>query len=181
MRLAFKVVSCGLFIALGILFPIAFHFFGGLGPVFLPMHIPVIVSGLLLGHNEGFIVGVLTPVLSSLLTGMPPIMPVLPVMTAELAVYGLTAGFLYVKKKLPLYIALPASMFLGRIAAVFVVWGLMQLISIKLKPIYYITGAVVTGMPGIILQFILIPVIVLKLQAIFNTNLINYAEENDAG
>jgi len=82
----------GVFISLGVLLPIAFHAVGAMGSVFLPMHIPVLMAGLLMGPVIGAGVGALTPVCSSLLTGMPPLMPTLPIMIPELIAYGAVAG-----------------------------------------------------------------------------------------
>ena len=56
-----KMVASSVFIAFGVTLPIAFHFFGGIGSVFLPMHIPVLIAGLFLGRNAGLAVGFLTP------------------------------------------------------------------------------------------------------------------------
>ena len=69
-----NIILGGLFVALGIVIPIAFHAIGA-GPVFLPMHIPVLLAGFTIGPTIGCLVGAVTPILSSLLTGMPPLMP----------------------------------------------------------------------------------------------------------
>ena len=82
------LVLTALFIAAGILLPIFFHGLGLGGAVFLPMHIPVLLGGMLLGWRQGFVIGLVTPLLSCLLTGMPPLLPALPLMTSELAAYG---------------------------------------------------------------------------------------------
>ena len=92
-----KLILTSLFIACGLLLPLAFHSFGMGGRTFLPMHLPVFMGGMLLGWMPGFIIGALTPVLSSLLTGMPPLIPSLPMMVVELALFGLAPGLLYHK------------------------------------------------------------------------------------
>ncbi len=91
-----KITYGGLLLAIGIVLPQVFHLTGGpaSGATFLPMHIPVLIAGLLLGPAYGLIVGVVTPFLSFLITGMP-VVARLPFMVVELTVYGLVAGFCY--------------------------------------------------------------------------------------
>jgi hypothetical protein len=162
-----KVVASSLFIAFGVMLPVAFHFFGALGRVFLPMHIPVLIAGLFLGGYAGLAVGALTPVLSSLLTGMPPLMPTLPVMAAELAVYGAAGGYLYNVRRWNLYVSLTAAMVAGRLAAAMMVYALATMLNINISPAVYVTGAFVTGLPGIVIQLALVPLLVRRLQAVF--------------
>ena len=99
-----KLVLTSLFIACGLLLPIAFHSFGMGGRTFLPMHLPVFMGGMLLGWLPGLIIGSLTPVLSCFLTGMPPLIPSLPMMFVELALFGLVSGYLYHDKRKNIYL-----------------------------------------------------------------------------
>lgn len=159
-----KIVYSAFFITLGIVLPSIFHFIGGpgLGKVFLPMHFPVLIGGAFLGSSAGLIIGILTPILSSLFTGMPPVIPMLPIMIGEVALYGLIMGYLYFKLKINIVISLLLSMIAGRIMAGLVVvilvygFGLAQLPA---NPIIYISGTITAGIPGIIGQIILIPVV----------------------
>lgn len=160
-----RLTAGAVLVATGVLLPVFFHFWGALGPVFLPMHIPVFLAGLLLGPAWGLAVGVVTPVLSSLLTGMPPLFPVMPIMTAELGVYGLVSGYCYQARKWPLPGALLASMAAGRVAACAAAWVLMEVFGIRLKPSVYVTAAVITGLPGLAIQLIVVPLAVAKLQS----------------
>ncbi len=162
-----KVVASSLFIAFGVVLPVAFHFFGALGPVFLPMHIPVLIAGLFLGGYAGLAVGALTPLLSSLLTGMPPLLPTLPVMAGELAVYGAVGGYLYKVWRWNMYVSLATAMVAGRLAAAMMVYVIGNLLSINISPVAYVTGALVTGLPGIIIQLAVVPLLVKRLQAVF--------------
>lgn len=102
MTYTMKLVHTALLIALGVVLPIAFHFAGAMGSVFLPMHIPVLIAGLLLGGKAGLTVGVIAPALSSFFTGMPPVISILPLMIIELALYGVVSGYLYRTRKIPL-------------------------------------------------------------------------------
>lgn len=99
-----KLVMAAMCVALGIILPMAFHTIQNAGSIFLPMHIPVLICGLLCGWQYGLICGFLTPVLSSFFTGMPPA-AILPAMACELAVYGVLTGicikFIHTGKQLP--------------------------------------------------------------------------------
>src|SRR5690554_5931322 len=101
-----KLVLMAFFIALGIALPISFHVFGDVARVLSPMHIPVFIAGALLGPVAGLIIGALTPLLSSIFTGMPPLIPMLPIMFFELAIYGWVTGYLFRIKKLNIFVSL---------------------------------------------------------------------------
>ena len=89
-----KIVYGGLLIAIGVILPQLFHIFGqSAGQTFLPMHIPVILAGMLIGPVWGLGVAVIVPILSSLITGMPPV-PMLYFMLFELAAYAVVSGLL---------------------------------------------------------------------------------------
>ncbi len=159
-----ELILSGLFISLGVVLPIAFHALGT-GPTFLPMHIPILIAGFVLSLPYAIIVGAVTPLLSSFLTGMPPIFPVLPYMVVELAAYGGVVSLLYRKFRQNIYITLICSMVLGRIVAGITVWFLATFFMAKLPgPVMFIMGAITQGLPGIVLQLLLIPVIVFALE-----------------
>lgn len=160
-----KIILSGFFITMSILLPIIFHSVGMIGgQIFLPMHIPVLLAGFLVGPFSGLIVGIISPILSSIFTGMPPMMPILPIMVIELALYGLCTGYIFKKTKNAI-LSLIISMIIGRIGAGLVVFVLVRLFTVKLplNSFIYIKGAIVTGVPGIIIQLILIPSIMLIL------------------
>lgn len=100
-------------IALCIVLPMAFHAIGA-GATFLPMHIPVLLCGLLCGWPFGAACGLIGPLLSSLLTGMPPAFPTLPAMMLELCAYGVLTGLFYRKLRGNLYLSLIGAMLGGR-------------------------------------------------------------------
>lgn len=145
-----------LFIAIGILLPILFHQIPGGGPMILPMHIPVFMAGLFLSPVVALLVGALTPLLSSLMTGMPPMFPMMVIMIFELAVYGFLTALL-LKKTKNIWISLLSAMVAGRIMAGLVVFVLASFFGLKMKPLLFIQGAILKGLPGIVIQLILIP------------------------
>lgn len=158
-----KITYSALFLALGVIFPQIFHLFGGTGPVFLPMHIPVLLSGFFLGGTSAALIGFMTVLISATITGMPPI-PILYFMLIEVTIYGLVAGIAYNKFKLNVYISLILAMIIGRLAMALSVFTLQPLLGLKLSPSAYIIGAVTEGLPGIIIQLIFIPIIVLSIE-----------------
>ncbi len=159
-----NLVLTAFFIAAGIILPMVFHLFGGTGPVFLPMHIPVLLCGFVCGWKYGLIAGIVTPIISSILTGMPPIFPIGAAMICELAAYGLLCGLLYRSLKQNIYVSLIGSMIGGRAVS-----GIANMIffGIAGKPYglsVFLTGAFVTSIPGIIIQIILIPILIIALE-----------------
>lgn len=158
-----RLCTAALLVALGLILPQAFHMLGGraTGSVFSPMHLPVLVCGLLLGPAYGAAVGALTPLLSALLLGMPP-MAILPFMLVELTVYGAVSGALC--KKLPLYPALIGAQIAGRAVYSLALFIGGTLLGMDCAAPASVLTSVVTGLPGIAMQLILAPAIVLLLR-----------------
>ena len=166
-----KLVLMAIFVALGIILPIVFHIFGSsIAQILSPMHIPVFIAGALMGPIAGLIVGMMTPVLSSLFTGMPPVIPMLPIMFVELAIYGYLMGYLYKVKNVNIYLSLIITMLLGRISTGIVVYILVHGFNIgrlPKNPLIFVQGTIISGMPGIILHLALVPLLIKYLR---NTN-----------
>jgi riboflavin transporter FmnP len=161
------IAHSALYLALAVVLPMAFHYFGNAigygiaGRVLLPMHIPVLIAGFLVGPASGVVVGMLAPVISYLLTQMPPPYAV-PLMSMELPIYGLVAGMAYNRLKLNIYIALIAAMVFGRIMfglGLFVL-GLFMDLPYSAAKWFSTGGAIISGLPGIALQLVLIPILV---------------------
>ncbi len=128
------------------------------------MHIPVILCGYICGAPWGLLVGAVAPLLRSVILGAPVLFPKAFAMAFELAVYGFMSGLLYKalpKKKLNIYVSLVLSMIAGRI-----VWGVVQFFCAGLDSTAFglsafLSGAVINALPGIVIQLILIPVIII--------------------
>ena len=160
-----KICICAICIALCYVLPVALHSFG-LGSVLSPMHIPVLLCGLVCGGFYGVFCGIAGPILSSLLSGMPPV-TMLFSMIPELMAYGLICGvmmrFVRTGKLLPdVYIAMTTAMVLGR-----VVGGLAKALYIAIMATgdafgigVWATGYFVTSLPGILLHLVLVPALV---------------------
>jgi riboflavin transporter FmnP len=166
MKKIYTLVLAAMFLALGLVMPFLTMQIPEIGSMLLPMHIPVIICGFVCGWQYGLLVGFTTPLLRSLIFAMPPMFPTAICMAFELAIYGMTVGILFRKlhhKKYSTYLTLLVAMLLGRI-----VWGLISLIVYPLGGLtftwqIFIGGALLNALPGIILQFVLIPPIVILL------------------
>ncbi|MEG2054700.1 MAG: ECF transporter S component, partial [Oscillospiraceae bacterium] len=90
-----NLVLSALFVALGYILPYLTMQIPTLGKMLLPMHIPVLLAGFVCGAPWGLVVGVVTPILRSLIAGMPQLFPVAAAMAFELGTYGLLAGLFY--------------------------------------------------------------------------------------
>ncbi|BCK83107.1 membrane protein [Pusillibacter faecalis] len=159
-----KICLCAICTALCYVLPLAFHPLV-MGTALSPMHIPVLLCGLLCGWPYGAFCGVVGPLLSSLLSGMPPAAMLL-YMIPELCVYGLFSGLLLKWFRTghayaDLYLALVPAMLLGRIAggiarAIFYLPS-GQPYSLALWTSSYLVGT----LPGIILHLVILPPLVL--------------------
>lgn len=163
----YKLVLSALFLALGLLLPFLTAQLQSLGSQLLPMHIPVLICGFICGAPYGLIVGFVTPLLRSFIFGMPRLFPMAVGMAFELAAYGALAGLFYKllpKKPWSIYASLIGAMIGGRI-----VWGLVStvLYSMGDTPFswqIFTAGALFNAIPGIILQIVIIPIIVIALR-----------------
>jgi len=157
-----EITLTALFTTLGVILPIVFHQFALAGRVFLPMHIPVFLAGILVGPLGGVIVGLVCPTLSFFLTGMPPPYAV-PLMSMELPIYGLSIGMLIRWMKLPI-LSLLISMILGRLAFGLGLFIFGQFLSLPYGLEAFVKVSVIAGLPGIAIQLILIPLLMETLQ-----------------
>ena len=160
-----RMMVTALCVALGVVLPIILHAIPNAGSIFLPMHIPVLLCGFLCGWSYGLACGLMAPVLSTLLTGMPPA-AILPGMLCELAAYGLLAGLFFslIRTRKPavgVYLSLIGAMLAGRFVAGAVNALIFQAGRYSLS--IWVAAFFVKGLPGIAIQFILIPALVLFL------------------
>lgn len=186
-----KLTYGGLLLAVGIVLPQVLHLTGGptYGATFLPMHIPVLIAGLLLGPVYGLIIGGITPALSFMITGMPMIAR-LPFMVIELCAYGIASGFFYhtagfsrfrfprrfhatgdtgqgvsnPERLTGIYISLIFSMIVGRFVYAFGLLLTGRFFGLEKADPAAVLTAVTTGIVGIIIQLLIIPPILFALQ-----------------
>ena len=137
-----------------------------IGSALCPMHLPVLLAGFICGPWWAAAVGLIAPLLRHLIFGMPPILTAIA-MAFELLTYGFVSGLLYrllPKKTGYIYLSLIGAMIVGR-----VVWGVVQVIILGLSgsPFTWAAfwaGAIVNAIPGIIVQLVLIPLLVMALK-----------------
>ena len=155
-----ELVKSGLFLALGLILPYIFHFTGMPGDILLPMHIPVLLCGFILGERYGLLIGFITPLLNSVITGMPPIYPVAISMAFELAAYGWLSGYLFRKKACNLYLSLIIAMIFGRFISGLANYLLLGFAGKTFALKLFMINAFVKPIWGIIIQIIIIPIMV---------------------
>jgi len=153
-----------MFLALAFMLPFLTGQIPQIGAMLCPMHIPIILCGYICGAPWGLAVGFTAPLLRSAVLGMPVLFPAAVSMAFELAVYGLLSGLLYralPKSKGNIYLSLIVSMLAGRL-----VWGFAQFVCLgfdtsKFGFTAFYTGAVTHSLPGIAIQLVLIPLLVM--------------------
>lgn len=162
-----RITLCAVCIALCYALPIAFHSMG-LGSILSPMHIPVLLCGLLCGSGSGLICGIAGPCLSSLFSGMPP-MPMLVRMIPELCTYGLVGGLAmkFIRTgcaAADVYISQIIAMLCGRIVGGIATAVFFSVTSGVYSLPMWITSYFVEAVPGIVTHLVVVPVLVLSLQ-----------------
>lgn len=165
-----KLTLTAMCLALGVILPQAFHMIPNAGNIFLPMHIPVLICGFICGPFYGLTVGIITPCLSHIIFSMPPA-TMLGQMIVELGVYGLCTGLLNQiitinNELLKYYLVLIISMVVGRIT-----YGICNALLFKAGNYslsIWLSAAFIKGIPGIIIQLVLIPTIVKTIKKLLN-------------
>ena len=160
-----------MFIAIGLILPtlVTMHI-PEIGRMLLPMHLPVLFCGLICGRKYGLLVGFTLPLMRSFMFGIPVFIPMGISMAFELATYGFVIGLLYhhiapQRNIFSLFLSLIVAMIAGRI-----VWGTAMAVVLGFTGNYFtwqlfVAGAFINALPGIILQLILIPTIMITLSS----------------
>jgi len=163
-----KMVLSAFFLALALALPFLTGQIPEIGSMLLPMHLPVLLCGFVCGPWWGLAVGLVAPVLRSVIFGMPPMYPTALSMALELGTYGLVSGLLYAalpRRAWSVYASLLCAMIAGRL-----VWGAARLLMTMAPgakaftwPLF-LSGAVTAAIPGIALQIVVVPALVLLLE-----------------
>ena len=168
-----------MFLAVGMVLPFLTGQMKQIGNMLLPMHIPVFLCGLICGWQYGILVGFILPLFRSVIFGMPLFFPTAVSMAFELGTYGFVAGYLYQKSPwkciVALYRAMLTAMLSGR-----VVWGIIQMILLGMQKSsfslqMFLAGAFLNAIPGIILQLLLIPAVMIALN---RTGLVHFHKKH---
>ncbi len=161
------MVLSALFLALAYVMPFLTGQIPEIGAMLCPMHIPALLCGYICGWQWGLVVGAVAPLFRALTLGMPSLFPTAVCMAVELAVYGAVSGLLYrsfPRKKIYLYCSLLISMIAGRL-----IWGAAMFACTAIGGgtfglSAFLAGAVTGAIPGIAVQIILIPIIMMILE-----------------
>lgn len=160
-----KISLSALFLALAYVMPFLTGQIPEVGAMLCPMHIPVLLCGFICGWPFGLAVGAVAPMLRSVLTGgFPPMFPTAVCMAFELAAYGAVAGLMHKilpRKKPYIYVSLLTAMLVGRL-----VWGIAMLVALGVDGnsftfAAFIAGAFTNAVPGILVQIVAIPILVM--------------------
>ena len=162
-----KLTYSALFLALAMVLPFLTGQIPQIGSALSPMHIPALLCGFLCGWPWGLAVGLISPLLRSVIFGMPAMFPGAVAMSFELATYGAVSGLLYKilpRRKSGVSITIVVAMLLGR-----AVWGIARLILAGLSGqsftwALFLAGAFTNAVPGIILHLVLVPLLVIVLE-----------------
>ena len=161
-----KMILAALFLALAYVMPFLTGQIPEVGSMLCPMHLPVLLCGFICGPLWGLIVGLVAPLLRSLTLGAPTLFPKAVCMAFELAAYGAITGIMHKllpRKKPYIYCSLLSAMIAGR-----VVWGVAMFIFLGISGgsftlSAFVAGAITNAVPGIIIQIVLVPILVMLL------------------
>ncbi len=163
-----KLAVTAMLFAVGMVLPFFIGQIPAIGKMLLPMHIPVLLCGFIVGWQYGALIGFLLPIVRGLVFGMPPLYPNAVAMAFEMAAYGFVSGYLYSHARWQctkmLYISLVTAMLAGRI-----VWAFAEVILLGIGGNIFTwkmfaAGAFLNAIPGIIVQLTLIPLIMVVLR-----------------
>ena len=162
-----KMIIAALFLALAYVMPFLTGQIPEIGSMLCPMHLPVLLCGFICGPFWGLAVGFVAPLLRSVLTGgFPPMFPTAVCMAFELAAYGAVTGLMHKllpRKKLCIYLSLLTAMVAGRL-----VWGAAMFFCVGAQGGFtfaaFLAGAVTNALPGIAIQIVLVPILVILLE-----------------
>lgn len=163
-----KLDVTAMLFAVGMVLPFFIGQIPAIGKMLLPMHIPVLLCGFIVGWQYGALIGFLLPIVRGLVFGMPPLYPNAVAMAFEMAAYGFVSGYLYSHARWQctkmLYISLVTAMLAGRI-----VWAFAEVILLGIGGNIFTwkmfaAGAFLNAIPGIIVQLVLIPLIMVALR-----------------
>lgn len=177
-----KLTLSALFLALGLVLP----FFTGqipqIGNMLCPMHFPVLLCGMICGWKYGLGIGLILPIMRSLMFGMPPIFPQATAMAFELASYGALSGLLY-ERFANQSIGTAFASLIGAMLGGRIVWGIVMTILMHIvgQPYtfgMFFTAAFANALPGIIVQLLLIPLVLAVLD---KTSVLRFKQAQETG
>ena len=162
-RFGIKTIVACFCVVLAVVLPMIFHVFfaKNSGVKFLPMYMPVMLSGLLLGPYFSAVVALLSPLasyfLTSVLSSPMPSLERLPFMMFELLLFALICSLF--SKKISKswyysYLAILCSFIISRSLFLFLVFLCRSFSSLSPSVIY---SQILQGWPGLLISIIVLP------------------------
>ena len=165
-----NITLSAIFLSLSFVLPFLTGQIPEIGSMLCPMHIPVILCGFICGWKYGLMVGFISPLLRTLIIGIPSLVPTSICMAFELASYGLISAIMFKilpKTNLSIYLSLLITMISGRI-----IWGISMFIMMGFNVsnfglTSFFVSAFVNAVPGIIIQIVFIPLLIMYYNKIY--------------
>ncbi len=159
-----RLALSAMFLALGIVLPILTGQIPQIGTMLLPMHIPVFLCAFICGSSYAVPMAFLLPLFRTAVFGFPVFYPDSIAIAFEMSSYALVSGLIYKhrvnKNAADVYCALICAMVVGRIVRISAQLVLLSITGTPFTFVALLTGIVLRGIPGIIIQLTLIPLII---------------------
>ena len=172
-KTVFKITLSAIFLSIAYVLPFLTAQIPEIGSMLCPMHIPVILCGFICGWKYGLAIGIIAPLLRGVTLGMPPLFPTALAMCVELGTYGLVSGLMYKlmpKKIVNIFFVLVVAMLVGRLIWGITMFTLMGFELAKFNLSNFWSLAFVNALPGIAIQIVLIPIIVITYNKVSKYN-----------
>lgn len=178
MKKNIEIVNFAITVILGIIIPFFFHLIGASGPIFLPMFYPIVLGGFILKRKYAVSAALITPILSSFLTGMPPINPPIAInMSIELSLMVLVISLLYNKTNFNVYLITFISIVVYVLSMIPLQYFINHLIyGLPFKSSVIVS--VVRSLPGILIILFIIPNLAITINNILVKRLDIYYEDS---
>lgn len=170
-RNLYRMVTTAALLAIGMVLPFLTGQLQAFGKLISPLHIPAFICGLTCGPVWGAALGLVLPILRSMVFGMPKLMPTAVTMMAELACYGLISGLMYpafcrmIKQHWPaMILSLLLAMLGGRIAGGIVQAAILGAHGTSYGFAAFIASYFSSTLVGAAIHLIVVPIVVLALE-----------------
>lgn len=159
-----KMAIGGILLAFGVVLTAVFHYLNLSQETFTPMYFPVLLGGFLLPPSFAIILGLILALINSVVLGVPELLPMGIVIMLELGICGLMTSIFYRRMDLPILVSLVLSMVIGRLVGMVALFVIGNIMPIEVEPLMYLLENLKVGVPGIVIQLILIPVIIFVIE-----------------
>jgi len=113
------------------------------------------------------LLGIVVPLLSALLTGMPPLVPPTAILMAiELPVMAIVAHLLYRRWRLHIVVVVIGALVAGKLMTGIEIVTIAPLFGLQRAVIPYLVVTTVASLPGIILNIVVVPLAVKAIERV---------------